>query len=196
MRKKYYIVIVCLVISLILLGSIMAIYMNKKENVKDDKFVLNEELVKIEEENILKNTIQTSANQEKISPNSILIEKQYFKGCDHIIKNVKDMPEQFINLTRQELEEKISNKWKIEKFSKEEIVIYKEEEGFCKQHYLIKENNGVLGIYMIDEDGKITLKENTEIQTQYLTQIDLKRVKQGIEAVGDMELYTILEDFE
>ena len=40
------------------------------------------------------------------------------------------------------------------------------------------------------------LKEDTEIQTRYLTDVDLEKVKTGIEAIGNTELNSVLEDFE
>ena len=121
---------------------------------------------KLAEENEINNVVPTAVVEEKVSPNAKVLQKQYYKD------------------------------WNVDSFSKNEIIIYKEESGFCNQHYLIKEHNGVLGIYTIDENGKITLKEDTEIQTMYLPEADLEKVKQGIEAVGNMELNSALEDFE
>ena len=192
------ILIVVLAIVLLFVGIftvVLVIRDNNSKNSKDSNINSNTLAKEKIDRNYEIKTIDTSSKEERISPNSILVEKTYFKKCDHLVKKTKEMPEELINLTEKEIEKTFSG-WQIEKFSKDKVVIYKEDEGNCNQHYVIKENNGVLGIYVTDENGKLVLKENTEIQTQYLPEIDLEKLKNGIEALGDNELNTVLEDYE
>lgn len=195
MKKGWIIGI--LIALLLLVGIVAGIYVHQKNQTPNGNFVQNKELAQESKEKEENNNlaISTSTIEEKISPSSKLIQKQYFKGCDHLIRSIKDIPEELVNSTEQEIERTYPD-WKIEKFSKDEIVIYQEKEGFCNQHYKVKEHNGVLGIFTIDENGNETLKEDTEIETQYLPEIDLQKVKEGIEAMGDEQLHSILEDFE
>ena len=86
--------------------------------------------------------------------------------------------------------------WKIEKFSSNEVVLYKEKNGYCDEHYVIREHNGVLAIYTLDENGKETWKQDTEIVTMYLPEVDLSRIKEGIKVTGTTNLRSILEDYE
>lgn len=191
MRKAW---IITAIVILIVIGVLAGIYEYVKNKTQDINIIENKQLAA--EYNVqTNNIISTSASEEKISPNAIVLEKQYFKGCDHLIKNVKDIPKSLINKNKNDLQ-KYYKDWDIDNFSSKEITVYQEKDGYCNQHYLIKEHNGVLGIYTIDEDGIINLKEDTEIQTAYLTNEDLEKVKEGITAIGDMELNSILEDFE
>ena len=195
MKKRWLIGIV--IVILLAIGIIAGVYMHKRNEAQYSNMVQNKLAETKGEGQQGKNNevISTSTTEEKISPNSTITEKQYFKGCDHLIKTTKNVPENLINQTQEELQKEYSG-WKIEKFSNTEIMVYQEQEGYCHQHYLVKEHNGVLGIYMINENGTETLKEDTEISTQYLPEEDLMQIKNGIEAIGDMELHTILEDFE
>lgn len=189
MRKGW---IIALAIFLLIIGVALGISVYNKNKTDNTNIVDNKKLA---EENEINNVVPTAVVEEKVSPNAKVIQKQYFTGCNHLLKETKDIPENLVNKNKEEVE-KYYKDWNVDSFSKNEIIIYKEESGFCNQHYLIKEHNGVLGVYTIDGNGKITLKEDTEIQTMYLPEADLEKVKQGIEAVGNMELNSALEDFE
>lgn len=196
MRKAWIIGI--LVAILLLIGIIAGIWVYQKDNAQDSNIISNTQLAKEEEQKnreVKENSLSTSATQEKVSPNCMLLEKQYFKGCDHIIKTAKDIPEKCINYSKEQFE-KAYQDWKIEEFSSNHITVYQEKNGFCNEHYVIRENDGVLSVYNKNENGEESLVENTQIQTMYLPEEDLKRLEQGIEAVGNTQLHSILEDFE
>ena len=86
--------------------------------------------------------------------------------------------------------------WDLEGFSPNEIVFYREVDEFCKEHYVLKQLDGVIAIYTLDENGNEILQEKTSIATQYLTQSDLDKLEKGIKANGKEELNSILEDYE
>lgn len=196
MRRTWMIGI--LIAILLLIGIVAGIYAYQKNSAQDSNVISNTQLAKEEEQKskeIKENSLSTVSMEEKVSPNCMLLEKQYFKGCDHIIKKAKDIPEKCINYSKGQFEKAYQN-WKIEEFSSNHITVYQEKEGFCNEHYVIRENDGVLSIYSKNENGEESLVENTQIQTMYLPEEDLKRLEQGIEAVGNTQLNSILEDFE
>ena len=171
--------IIGIVLFLLLIVSIIAgIYVYKQKEISNDgsnfgnnELAWQEEYINnVQQENI----VSTIATEEKISPQCILIKKIYYKQCDHLIREAEEMPE----------------------FANEQIVISQEKEGFCGQHYKIKEHGNVIGIYSVDETGKETLKQDTEIQTMYLPEEDLEKIRKGIEVIGDANLYSTLEDYE
>ena len=100
-----------------------------------------------------------------------------------------------INKSEEDVERLYSD-WKIEGYSPNEIVIYKEYDGICGDHYIVKEHNGVIGIYKLDSVGNEIFVEDTELQIQYLPEIDIIKLKEGITALGQAELNSVLEDFE
>lgn len=196
MNKNW--VLAIFIIFLLIIVTILGIYTYQTVyNTKDSNKKQQEQLASMVnlENDILSNSITTSNEEEKISPDAILVQKEYFTGCDHLIRNEQTIPTDKINFTEEELQIAYPS-WTIEEFSNDEVVLYREKEGFCGEHYLVQENNGILSIYTIDENGDRTWKEDTDIQTMYLTPEDLERVTNGIEAVGNEELHSTLEDFE
>ena len=73
---------------------------------------------------------------------------------------------------------------------------YKEENKMCDNHYIVKDNEGKIAIYKIDENDNETLIEDTEISTKYLPQEDLELLKKGIRANNNNKLQEILSDYE
>jgi len=195
--KKYWIIL--LIIILFTLGFIGGIYVYQKNKTQDSNIVEKTKLatnVVVQKEPTKEvNIISTSTKEETVSPNATILKKEYYKGCDHLVRDLSDVSEMLVNKTKSEVENYYPE-WEVDSFSNSEITIYQEKEGFCPQHYLIKEHNGVLGIYTIAQNGTITFKQDTQIQTMYLPEVDLQRVREGIEAIGDTQLNTVLEDFE
>lgn len=195
MRKGWIIAIIALLLLMIgIVVGISVFRMNQthNNNMLEDKQLAEEQENKEEEIN---NVIVTSVIEEKTSPNTTFIQKQYFKGCDHIQKETMEISEEDVNLTQEQMQKQYSD-WKIEKFSSNEVVLYKEQEGYCGEHYVVRENNGTLAIYTLDENGKETWKEDTEIVTMYLPETDLARIREGIKVTGITNLRSILEDYE
>lgn len=198
MRTGWKIVIVIGIMILFFIGVVTGVYFYEKEKTKDSN-TGTKQLANLEQnqmENQLdKEAISTSTTEERVSPNCTITEKQYFKGCDHLVKEIKEVPEEWINFTEQQVKNEYAD-WKLESFTNNQIIVSQEKEGYCGKHYTIRENGDVLGIYTTDETGTETFKENTDIATRYLTEEDLIRVQEGIKAIGDEQLHSVLEDFE
>lgn len=198
MRKGWIITIIIAIIILFVIGVIIGIYAYQKDKVHDSNMIsrqLAEQEQSQTKNSIGNDVVSTSVAEVKLSPNCTIVEKQYFKGCDHIIKNIKEIPEEWTNMTEEEIKAQYPD-WTLESFSNNQIIVSQEKEGYCGQHYVVREHEGVLAIYTLDENGVETWKEDTEIATMYLTEEDLEKVKDGIKAIGDDQLHTILEDFE
>lgn len=61
---------------------------------------------------------------------------------------------------------------------------------------MIKEHDGVIGIYTENNEGIQEWQEDTEISTKYLPDTDLEQFKIGTKIVGKNNLYSFLEDYE
>lgn len=186
------------IIIIIILAICVGIFMfkssdNKKNNINN----VNIDNVKNEQNNNIRNevTIKTNIIEEKVSPNASLILKRQYKECGHVIKEYKEIPEDLINLTKEKVQEKYKD-WEIEKFTPLDITLIKQEEGFCEEHYVLKEKEGVIAVFKIDDTGKETLEEVTGISIQYLTETDKLEIQDGIEVYGKEELNSVLENYE
>lgn len=139
--------------------------------------------------------IKTASTEEKTSPNAEITFETYYNRCAHSKVEKKQISNNAVNKTEKELEE-IYPKWKIKKFSSDEIVMYKEENKMCDDHFIIKEKEGYISVYSIDENNNEDLLEKTEIATQYLPEEDIELLKKGIKVNSTTELKRVLSDYE
>lgn len=146
-------------------------------------------------QNLEISSLETSSEEEKTTPNTLMIYKTYYTKCQHYIQEYKDIDASLVNCTEAEIKEKCKG-WKIEKFSSKEIELSKEEELFCNQHYKLKLENKAIVIYHVDENGVETEYEQTGITTEYLTEEDILKLTTGIYIYGKETLTSTIEDYE
>ena len=195
--KKYAFAVIIVGMILGFLTGIYLYKINQIDNTKISKVETqeNNNINVLPNTQQLSNTVETNVNEEKISPNCVLKLKIYYDKCNHLIEKKQTIAESEVNMTEQELKENFKD-WEIQKFTPSEIVLYKEEDDFCGEHYLLKENNGYIAIYKLDENDNAKLLETTEISTMYLTEQDLENIRVGIKVFTTKELNKTIEDFE
>ena len=140
---------------------------------------------------------EVSASEDKISSNSSLILKKYYKECGHTINEYIEMLPELVNMTQEEITDEF-DEGELIGFSSREVILLKEFEGTCGEHFSLKEENGLVVIYKILPDGTKQIYEKTEISTEFLPETDLIQMKsgEGIQVHGKEELNKVLEDFE
>lgn len=194
--KRWMVILFLIIVIIVAVFVGVSIYkaQDKNDNIKQEEPNTNTEN-KIE--NVMKNDISIDINseEEKISPNATLILKKTYKECGHSIKGYAAIPEELVNLTKEQLEEQYKD-WKVEKFTPLDITLVKEIEGTCKEHYILKLKDGVITIYEEAEDGSEILKESTGISTEYLTENDKMELEKGIKVYGKENLNSMIEDYE
>ena len=203
--KKSWIII--LVVAIIIIGIIagLAIY---NKNGKTQNNIVENEIDKVSEkitdecteeyeelERQAKLDIETNSSEEKISPNCLIILKRYYNECQHTINEYIDVPQKLVNGTEEDLKKEYPN-WEIQKYSSNEIILYREFDSNCGQHFILRNDNGKITIYKINEEMKEEVYEKTEISVEYLTEKDKVEIQNGIRVNGVEELNQLLEDFE
>ena len=132
MRTGWKIVMAIGIMFLFLIGVITGVYFYEKDKTKDSN-IGTKQLANLEqnqnEKQIENEVISTSIAETKLSPNCTITEKQYFKGCDHFIKEIKEIPEEWINFTEEQVKEQYTD-WKIESLTNNEIIVSQEKEGY------------------------------------------------------------------
>ena len=122
--------------------------------------------------------------------------KKYFKQCDHTINEYVEMPQELVNLTKEEVQNKY-NDWKVIGFEPNKVTLYKEFDDMCGEHFKLKVEEGKIVIYQINKEGNQSIYEKTNISSEYLTQTDLISIENGgLDVYGKEELNKIIEDFE
>lgn len=203
--KKSWIII--LVAAIIIIGIIagLAIY-NKNEKTQNN--IVENEINKVSEkitdecteeyeeiERQAKLDIETNSSEEKISPNCLITLKRYYNECQHTINEYIDIPQNLVNGTEEDLKKEYPN-WEIQKYSSNEIILYREFDSNCGQHFILKNDNGKITIYKINEEMQEEVYEKTEISVEYLTETDKVEIQNGIRVNGVEELNQLLENFE
>lgn len=195
--KKWGIIIAFIIIFIIAIfvGNYIYDSNNKEENTIKSENTSNSIVNQVDYSVRNDITINTDSEEEKISPNATLILKKHYKECDHTIKEYAEIPEEFVNLTKSEIEKEYPE-WEVEKFTPLDIILIKEEEGFCNEHFILKEEQGVITVYKIDKQGEESLYDTTGISVEYLTESDKLELKNGIKVYGKEELNSMLENYE
>jgi hypothetical protein len=128
-----------------------------------------------------------------IKSGALLIYETKYKVCGHVIKQQMVMPSDLVGLSKVNMSQTYTD-WKIKEYSPLKVMLYKEEEGKCASHYIIKDRNGLVAVYyQVPIDG-IDLKQVTQIQTANLREGDQAHIKSGIMIESDEELANVLED--
>lgn len=205
MKEK---VIVAIIAIIVLIGAIFTAIMirnneTSKENTTQEKLIVSEDPVTDEctEEYKLaqqsEETKEVNSSDEKISSNSALVLKKYYKECGHTINEYVEMLPELVNMTEEEVADKFQD-WELIGFNTREVTLFKEFEGTCGEHFTLKDENGNVVIYKILPDGTKQIYEKTEISTEFLPETDLLQMQseEGIQVYGKEELNKVLEDFE
>lgn len=206
MKKSWIIVLIVVIVVFGIITGI-AIYEKNKKEINKKNIIVNEineisekvtdecteEYENLEEQ--AKIEIETNSSEEKISPNCILTLKRYYKECEHLINEYIEIPQNLVNKTQEELEIEYPN-WEIKKYSSTEIVLYREFDSNCGQHFILRNDDGKITVYKINENNEEEVYEKTEISIDYLTETDKIEIQNGIRVNGIEELNQLIEDFE
>lgn len=150
------------------------------------------------ESNMVNNNIQvteTYSTEEKLGFNSTFAIKKYYGQCGHFEFNYSELPKELVNLTKKEIENLYPD-WNVEEFSSSGVVLAKNEDNICNDHYVIKLNDGNVDVYHLEQNGEESLYKSTNIMNEYLTQDDINNLKTGIYVYGKGNINSVIEDFE
>lgn len=200
--NKVIVTIICIVV---VIGAMFTAVMIFKPNESEEPKKVE---TKVAEEEILdectdeyetlenaKMVEEASSKDEKVSPYCSFTIKTYYKKCGHTKNEYLELPTELVNCTEEEVQEKYKD-YKIEKFASNEIVLYQEKDGECGEHYIVRDDEGKVNIYIKQENGEEKLFEETDISTDYLPETDKINMKNGIEVNGKQNLNQLIEDFE
>ena len=143
----------------------------------------------------IQNLRTVSFTEEKLASNAILILKKYYHKCEHTINEYVELPQEFVNMTEDEVQEHNPD-WEVIGFEKGKLTLYKEFDDVCGEHFKLRVEDGKVVIYIINSDGTENVYEKTNISSEYLTETDLINMQEGLEIYGKQELNQIIEDFE
>lgn len=137
--------------------------------------------------------VEAVQQEEKVRANTKIILKTVYDLCDHTLISEFPAPNNMINMTKDEL----LNKYATVSFKDNllELTLVLQEN--CEEHYIIKEDNGVIKLYW--------RKNEINFEEIYTLNIDIKSLRQndryifrntGLIIDGNENLYKFLEDYD
>lgn len=198
MNNKTIMIIIAILLIISTIYTIYAIfsdegsYEEEKTNTKISEVIEDECTEEYLEQEDIENV---SSSEEKVSANAILILKKYYTKCEHTLNEYVELPKELVNMTEEEVKEQYSD-WELIGFAPEQIILYKEFDDVCGEHFKLRVEDGKISVYIVNSDGTESLYEKTDISSEYLTETDLINMENGLEIYGKEELNKIIEDFE
>ena len=197
-------IIIILLTIIVVIGAVITGFIIYSQNGGEKEETIVEEIA--EEVNTSKNdenkveinttnTITANYNEERISPNAFITFKETYIECGHTTSEFVEVPQEFVNLSKEELQEKYGE-WNIEKFTDTDIILSKEVEGSCNEHFLVKDVDGIVTVFKVLDDGTEEEYQVTDIATEYLTETDKTEMEKGIKVNGKQNLNQLIEDYE
>ena len=147
-----------------------------------------------EENSISNEVLEASAIEEKVLPTAEFAMKKVYNECGHFKFEYAELPQELINLTEEELEAYYKD-WEIEEFSPSKIILTKEINSLCDEHFIIKLGEKYVQVFHLEPDGNLVVYETTDISREYLPEEDIKKLEEGIYVFGEGKLNSVLEDF-
>ena len=147
------------------------------------------------EENISNEILEASSVEEKILPTAEFAMKKVYNECGHFKFEYAELPQELVNLTEEELKDYYKD-WEIEEFSQARVILAKEINSLCDEHFIIKLGEKYVQVFHLEADGNLVLYETTDISREYLPEEDIKKLEEGVYVFGEGKLNSVLEDFE
>lgn len=197
MKNKTIMIIIAILLIVFTIYTIYAIFSdddieNSETNTKISEVIEDECTEEYSEQ---EETENVSSSEEKVSANAILILKKYYTKCEHTLNEYVELPQELVNMTKEEVQEQYPD-WEVIGFTPEQIILYKEFDDVCGEHFKLRVEDGKVSVYIINSDGTESLYEKTDISSEYLTETDLINMENGLDIYGKEELNKIIEDFE
>ena len=143
---------------------------------------------------ISQNIVETNSSEIRLSPNCSITFKRHYTGCEHTTNEYTNIPEELVNMDKKSVQEKYSD-WNITKFETNEVIMEKDLEGECGEHYILRDINNTIIVFKV-ENGVEQEYEKTSISTEYLPETDKIAFRDGLKVNGKENLSQVLEDYE
>ena len=203
--NKIIVFLVCILVILcaIILGSIIyeknitgqITEINETNEIQVSEKVTDECVDEYMQMQTQENAIDANSSDEiKLSPNCSLIIKTHYLDCDHTSNQYTILPEKLVNKTEEDFKKEYSD-YNIEEFTANEVIISKNVDSECGEHYIVRTVDGNLTVFRL-VNGIEELYEKTEISTEYMTETDKIQFENGLKVYGKENLSLLLEDFE
>ena len=140
--------------------------------------------------------IETINTEDKIGVNTDFVVETLYTMCGHTIIEKVEIDKSVINLTYQDIVNMYRG-YDVVKFDSSNVLLKNTVNEYCKEHFLIKEEDNKIGLYSILADNNLEHIRWLDISIDMLRQNDRYMFKNaGVTIYGKENLYKFLEDFD
>jgi len=133
-----------------------------------------------------------------VSEQTKLILKTYYTQTRDTAVKEEKLPLDLIGRSIDELEDYLRNnytEWDIRECSQNRVELYRALDGASPGHFIVRERNGYIVVYRLDEYGNEVFYKQTDVSVEFLSDIDRKKLKEGIIVKGTSGVEQILQDY-
>jgi hypothetical protein len=160
------------------------------------KNVVKPDIVEVESNAKEGNEIETDIEDNKVlREDCVLVFITRYLACNHIDKKEVDIDRKLIGLNKENFQN-IYPIWEIESFESQKVILKYEINDYCNHHYILKELDGKIGVFYLNETMEDEIKQTLDVNINNLREEDKNiLLSEGIIVHGDENLAQIIEDF-
>jgi hypothetical protein len=135
---------------------------------------------------------------KEVNENSKIVFNTYYSKTGKMDTKQIDIPITIVGASLDEFKSYIKTNysdWKINSISTKSASLFKEVDGYNPDYFIVQNKNGYITVYKINKAGEKELYEETDISISTLSEMDKKKLNEGIIAKDEEELYRIIEDY-
>jgi len=170
------------VVALMILGMVVGYSYTLLTEMFEEEERIADERAQVNKAGALSDSFEplaTVKQPQTTSQETTFIFERMYKLCGHNSITYRSAMAEEVGLSREQIES-VHSSWAIKEFSPSIVWLYGEVDGYCPNHYIIKEKDGCIAIYRPLENGQgVYLVYQTNIDTAFLSADVQERMKEG-----------------
>ncbi|WP_069649380.1 BofC C-terminal domain-containing protein [Caloranaerobacter ferrireducens] len=200
MKKFSKVAFVTFAFSLLLVSFIYGYNIGNKKAIEKPQ---KELAIKGTENNIIdyKNDSDVESVEKEenvIGPNTVIEYINYYKKCNDTLTQIVEPEKAIINFNEEDYKKYLETNhpdWQLLSFSSEKVIVKRELDRYCPNHYIISVKDNKIAIFKFNDMGEKVLVEIINKSVSTLKEIDQEKLKKGIVVDSEEEIGDILENF-
>jgi len=197
--KNKYILAILLVLTMMVGGYALGIYIGQhrlEENLKNNNEDQGFETMQATKQDDREIVGKGFSVADIINENTLLIFETNYTACNDKRVEERKANEDEIGLNRQELESNFPE-WDVYEFSSSKVILTKELDDYCPNHFILKDKDGMIVIYMPSKgENESRSIQNTQIPINKLPPDFQDEIRKGLVIDSLQEIEYFLESLE
>lgn len=133
---------------------------------------------------------------KEILPNTEIVFNRSYKLCKDVISEKRKPYIGEIGTKEDELQSLFPG-WTIEKFTEEQLILSKQIDNYCSNHYILKEQGGLVTIYApLEEDEGLEVIKYTTVKVNSLPPALQQEIEKGVAVESIEQIEYLIESWQ